>query len=134
MFIAAFLLSASLSFSEIPAGMVASAVFQLAANEVYTGVAFKIGATPGVGGGAPTEFRLLRNGVLVTTLPGSTPLIGGEIVFDHPGLTVGNYILRVDAKNDGGTAASTDFPIVVKPLPAAPGVPTLLRLIRIILP
>jgi hypothetical protein len=76
-----------------------------------------------------TEYRLLRNGVLVATQPRSA-LVGTTISFQHPGLAVGSYTLVVEAKGDGGQTPSTPFVVVVKVLPGAPTAPTGLRLDR----
>lgn len=101
---------------------------QLASNEVYAGSTFKIAADHD--GLNTTEYRLYRNGALSVTLP-RTSLASGVIAFDQPStLAAGSYVYYVEAKGDGGVAASVTYTVVIKALPPKPNAPTLPRLIR----
>jgi hypothetical protein len=100
---------------------------QLASNEVYVNTSFKIAATHD--GVNTTEYHLLRGGVLISTLARSA-LVGTTITFPHAGLAAGTYVFVVEAKGDGGTAASAPFTVVVKVVPVAPSVPSGLRIDR----
>jgi hypothetical protein len=100
---------------------------QLASNEVYANTTFTLAADHD--GLNTTEYRLLRNGVVVATQPRSA-LVGTTIRFSQPGLAVGSYVYRVDAVGDGGTGSSANFTVVVRAVPAAPGPPSGLRIER----